>query len=272
MIRPASLLAFLASALALAVALPAHARNDAMLRPIGEALTDAHAIEVVGNLPLRFGAVSVGQADILSQLVVEGVGSVIGDDPRKKRFGNPSAEEICLQAFEDALDKLAKSARQSGAAAVLGIVSDYQGKVRDDVQSYECHVGSVKAFVTLRAELARSLPASRMLPPASGFAPLDDVRAVPIGDDGRERYRHFLTLASPRAFVIYADGHWRFYANDPEAMTKALDECARLGQPCWLYAADSRVVWSADVAKRIGSSAQLGGLLPTATAASDQNQ
>ena len=41
-------------------------------------------------------------------------------------------------------------------------------------------------------------------------------------------------------------------------MTKALDRCAQEGKPCWLYAVDDRVVWHADVAKRIGSSAQLG--------------
>ena len=83
------------------------------------------------------------------------------------------------------------------------------------------------------------------------------MKAVPISDAGRERYAHFLTLPKPRAFVVYEDGGWRFYSRDPEAMTKALDYCARQGRRCWLYAVDDRVVWSADVARRIGASAQL---------------
>ena len=40
-------------------------------------------------------------------------------------------------------------------------------------------------------------------------------------------------------------------------MTNALDSCARDGKVCWLYAVDDRVVWQADVDKRIGRSAQL---------------
>ena len=60
-------------------------------------------------------------------------------------------------------------------------------------------------------------------------------------------------------FAVYEDGSWRFYAKDPEAMTRTLDFCARQGKRCWLYAVDDRVVWSTDVNKRIGSSSQLGG-------------
>jgi hypothetical protein len=40
-------------------------------------------------------------------------------------------------------------------------------------------------------------------------------------------------------------------------MSKALDYCARQGKPCWLYAVDDRVVWTADPATRIGQSRQL---------------
>lgn len=267
---------FMRAALVLATTLvlgaSAQARNDMLMRPVAEAMRGAHAVEIVGDLPVRFGAASAANADIVSDVTIEGVGSVVGDDPRKRRIGNPSAEEVCLQAFEDALQKAVAAARKAGAAAILGVVSDYKGVVHDDPQAYECHAGSVYAYVTLRAELARSLPASRPLPPASNFASLDDLSAVPISEEGRERYRHFLTLAKPRAFVIYADGRWRFFAHDPQAMTKALDECARLGRPCWLYAADDRVVWTADVARRIGTSAQLEGRGAAAPAASDENQ
>ncbi len=99
----------------------------------------------------------------------------------------------------------------------------------------------------------------------------DDVDALPASDQAKERYRHFLTLPSPRAFVLFEDGRWRFYDKDPDAMVRALDYCARLGKRCWLYAANDRVVWSPDVSKRISSSAQLEGG-PAAAAVVDEHQ
>jgi hypothetical protein len=50
-------------------------------------------------------------------------------------------------------------------------------------------------------------------------------------------------------------------------MTKALDDCARIGRRCWLYAVDDNVVWSADESRRIGSTAQLRGQVAAAPAA-----
>ena len=103
---------------------------------------------------------------------------------------------------------------------VVGIVSDYKGEHVDDQRDYVCHAGVAKSYVTLRGRLARSyaVASSRRLPPATGFAAVDDVKAVPLSDEGRERYAHFLTLPKPRAFVVYEDGAWRFYAKDPEAI------------------------------------------------------
>lgn len=182
---------------------------------------------------------------------------MIPDDPRARRHLDDA--QACQLAFEDALTQIAQEARRAGAAAVVGLVSEFKDELVDDPHSVDCHVGSAKAYVTLRGRFARSfVPASaRRLPPATDFAALDDVKAVPLSDEGRERYAHFLTLPWPRAFVVYEDGAWRYYAKDPEAMTKALDYCARQGRRCWLYAADDRVVWSADAARRIGSSSQL---------------
>jgi hypothetical protein len=55
-------------------------------------------------------------------------------------------------------------------------------------------------------------------------------------------------------------------------MTKALDYCAREGRRCWLYAADDRVVWSGDVVRRIGASAQLDGGPRPALPSGDEHQ
>ncbi len=273
MTRPASSsTAILASAIALITALPAHARNDSHMRPIAEAMGKMHSREVVGDLPLLFGSTSaVGSELIPAAIEALGEASIIVD-PRSRQ--HLTDDEACQNAFEDAVAKLVDQARRAGAAAVVGIVSNFKGERVDDPRSYNCHSGSSKSYVTFQASLARTYvpPSTRALPPATGFAPLEDTGAVPLSDAGRVRYAHFLTLPKPRAFVIYEDGGWRFYSKDSEAMTKALDYCAREGRRCWLYAADDRVVWSADVAKRVGASSQLEGGPRPAAAAGDDHQ
>ena len=254
-----SFASIVAAAIALGAALPAQARNDSLMHPIADALAKPRARDIVGKLPLLFGSASVAGGEQLSgPIEVQGEASIIVD-PRSRV--HLTDDEACQKAFEDAVAKLVDRARQTGAAAVVGIVSNFKGQRVDDANAYDCHAGSATSYVTLQASLARSFspPPSRVLPPATGFAPLEDARAVPLSDAGRERYAHFLSLPKPRAFVVYEDGSWRFYAKDPEAMTKALDYCAREGRRCWLYAADDRVVWSADVTKRIGASSQLQG-------------
>jgi hypothetical protein len=261
-----------AAAFALTLALPAHARNDIHKRPIAEAMASKHAREFVGDLPLLFGSGSAVDSDLLPQAIeAQGEASIVVD-PRSRV--HLSDEEACQIAFEAAIGKLAELARVASAAAVVGIVSNFKGELVDDARTYDCHSGLSKSYVTLQASLARTyVPrATRLLPADTGFAPLADVRAVPISDAGRERYAHFLSLPKPRAFVIYEDGSWRFYAHDAEAMTKALDYCAREGRRCWLYAADDRVVWSGDVVRRIGASAQLDGGPRPALPSGDEHQ
>jgi hypothetical protein len=260
----------------------ARARNDTFVQPVAAAMKKSRSREIVGDLPLRWGASTAAAApasDVLrADVTVEGSGSATGEDPR--RHEKLSDETVCLHAFEDALAKLVSSAREVHAAAIVGIVSAYKGSaVIEDGQTFECHAGIAWSHVFLRAQLVKSLPASRSSalpasgfgawPPASGFAALEDADAIPLSEKGKERYRHFLTLPAPRAFVVFEDGRWFMTAHDPEAMSKSLDYCARVGKRCWLYAVDDRVVWSADVAKRISSSAQLRAAAPTASEAGE---
>jgi len=257
---PAFILPAVAAALLFAAVLPAHARNDSLREPIDKAMAKKRTRESVGDLPLRWGSASAKDVDLIpGEIEATGAASIVSDDPHRRE--HLTDDEACLAAFEDAVAKLAEQARHVNAAAVVGVVSAFKGEVVDDARNYDCHAGAAKSYVTLRGRLARTYAdaSARPLPPASGFAALDDVKAVPISAAGQERYAHFLTLPKPRAFVVYEDGSWRFYAKDPEAMTKALDYCARQGKRCWLYAADDRVVWSADVDKRVGTAAQLGG-------------
>jgi hypothetical protein len=95
------------------------------------------------------------------------------------------------------------------------------------------------------------------VPPPSGFAAIDDVDRVPVRAEGKDRYRHYLTLPSPKAFFVYQRGGWRFYFDTPHAMALGLDHCEKEGTPCWLYAVDDQVVWQADVDRRIGTRAAL---------------
>jgi uncharacterized protein YbjQ (UPF0145 family) len=253
----------LALLVALAAAPAAHARNDAFELPVDKALSGKRAREIVGDLPLRFGGATTQGTDLLQdEFTAEGVASIVSADPYRRE--HLKDEETCQLAFESAVNRLAQEARRRGAAAVVGIVSAYKDQLVDDPRTYDCHAGVAKSYVTLRARFARTWTetSARPLPRPSEFAALDDVKAVPISDAGRERYAYFLTLPKPRAFVVYEDGAWRFYAKDPEAMAKALDYCARQGRRCWLYAADDRVVWNADVTRRIGSTSQLEGGSP----------
>lgn len=88
-----------------------------------------------------------------------------------------------------------------------------------------------------------------VLPPASSFARIEDLAAVPLSAKGRARYHHYLTLNPPKAFVISEKKGWFIAADDAQAMQTSLDLCGK--QKCWLYAVDDRVVWESDVAARI---------------------
>ena len=93
----------------------------------------------------------------------------------------------------------------------------------------------------------------RNLHPATGFATLDDVDAVPgISASCRDRYRTWFIGTNPKAYAIGPKGHCGFSSGtrppnkdlpiDPAE--RALAACARAGnKDCKLYAIDDVVVW-----------------------------
>ena len=249
----------------------AHARDVVLHPPLAAALADPAVQRVVGGLPLRFGTASATNADLLARDVqIDGDAVPMRENQNQRDSQAPSDESVCQKAFADAMTRLGEAARRAGAVAVVGIVSDYKGQVYDDTANYECHAGSFHSYVALRAQFARALPHTLPVPAKSGYAESTNVDALPLSQAGKDRYAHFLTLPKPRAFVVLEDGSWRFWADDPDAMTKALDDCSRAGKRCWLYAVDDRVVWDADVGRRIGSAAQLRS--GAAAAAKDEHQ
>jgi len=259
---------------ALAFAGPAAARNLALVQPVAPVLTSKAGRALVSDLHVAFGGATAGSGTLVTAGVeVEGIG---GSDWVGNR--RPTDAEVCNRALLDALTKLVLAARKSGANGIVGIVSNYEHRPFDDPNNVECHAGSFKAHVVLKANFVRldaaqvaapisaaplNLVHARVVPAASGFADIDDVGAVPISAEGQARYRHYLTLPSPKAFVVLENGGWRMVWKDAEAMTKALDFCARQGKACWLYAVDDRVVWTADRAARIGQSRQLAPAQPS---------
>lgn len=90
-----------------------------------------------------------------------------------------------------------------------------------------------------------------VMPPASGFARIDDVTAVPLDDKGRARYKHYLDLSMPKAFAITDKGGSYYSSDDAEAMRTTTEYCQKAKVKCWLYAVDDRIVWSADAPTRI---------------------
>lgn len=98
----------------------------------------------------------------------------------------------------------------------------------------------------------------RVVPPMTPFAAIEDVDAIPIKESGKQLYRRYLAATAPKAFVLYEDGASMYQWGKEEAMTLALDQCAREGRKCWLYAVDDRVVWDRNIQNRISNSGQLG--------------
>lgn len=93
-----------------------------------------------------------------------------------------------------------------------------------------------------------------VLPTATRFAAIDDIAAVPLDEKGRERYKQYLGLGVPKAFVITEKGRSYYASDDADAMRTSLELCQKAEVKCWLYAVDDRVVWSSDAPLRIDAS------------------
>src|SRR5213595_3359620 len=260
----------------------AQARNDKLLLPIDAALRSPGTRAILGqDVTLRFGKASAAGAEIVSPAVaVHAVADPYGGGTNNNGQGGRtrrSDDQVCLDAFRKAVIELQQRARTSGAAAVVGIVSNYQGVEFDSPQVYECHVGITRAVVDLKGQSARldaaqaghaqpapvqtaaAAAAERAAPPAipmlaSGFANINDIDAIPyLSDKGRDGYRDWLTKPTPKAFAISSAGHWfgawsltpRDTALPSDPSERALLVCSQRAQmACKLYAVNGAVVWA----------------------------
>lgn len=178
--------AVLSAAALVALAPAAQARNVRLMESVPDTVRVSRAHEILGDLDLRFGGDTARGADVVRRdVVVKGVGETklhdVGDDDKVR----PSDHDLCARAFEDAITQLAFAARGVHATAIAGVISNYEGNVFDDPAHFECHVGALKAAVTLRAQLVRG-PANvpvispPVAPPPAPIpvppAPADDVQ------------------------------------------------------------------------------------------------
>jgi dienelactone hydrolase len=84
------------------------------------------------------------------------------------------------------------------------------------------------------------------LPPASGYASIDNVQSVPFVDEsGRDGYEAFLQKFPSRAFAVSDSGAWSWAEGGDDPAAVAIANCDRQSpEECHLYAIDGRVVWA----------------------------
>ncbi|MDE1169732.1 MAG: CocE/NonD family hydrolase [Verrucomicrobium sp.] len=81
-------------------------------------------------------------------------------------------------------------------------------------------------------------------PKPSGFAPLEDVSAVPVAEEeDRKRYREFLKMEWPRVFLITSQGRGVALRTPYDPVGAAEAFAAQHNLECGIYAIDDKVVW-----------------------------
>ena len=253
----------------------AQARNITLMMPIKEVLEQDTVKQAIGrDMTFVFGSATPSEVEPRRQdVVVEGQAKPYKTEQWGHNVPLDDAS-TCQLAFGNALQELARQARQSGANAIVGIVSYYKNKIFDSGVEYECHAGMSRAVVTLKANLGKGPGpialdagkpgASRQpIPPASNFADVGDIQRVPfLGDKGRQGYRVWLTKTPPKVFVISENGRWNssWGGSGPEELSAiALKGCINQGGTnCQLYAVDGHVVYHPSAVSENAQAAPVG--------------
>jgi dienelactone hydrolase len=124
--------------------------------------------------------------------------------------------------------------------------SDAHGLVssRDGVAIWWPETERFLKRIGMPTELSVTLADTPRLP-ASGFAKVDDVNALPfLTASGREAYRHYLSQSLPRAFAVSDSGAWSWAEDGDDPASRATAACQKNSKtPCRLYSIDQDVVW-----------------------------
>ena len=158
------------------------------------------------------------------------------------------------------------SEKREGNRTLRGIHKNYNVWIHELAAAINGKVGEPATVATAKqafGPVTKVVPKAKIahayaVPPDSGFAAVTDVDAVPLlRAAGKDRYKHYLTLSSPKAFTVTDKGGWRIWTKSEDVLARALDFCEQAVVGCWLYAVDDKVVWSADPAKRYSRFDQL---------------
>ena len=177
--RNATAAALAAVALA-GVAPSAQARNVRLMESVSDSTRLSRVRDILGTLQMRFGSASSRGAEVVRRdVTVVGEGSTQLHDVGQDDSVRPSDQGLCARAFEAAVTKLAFAARDARATAIVGVVSVNDGKVFDDPDHFECHAGTLKASVSLRAQLVRGPVDVPVVSPPAAVAPPAPIPVAP---------------------------------------------------------------------------------------------
>jgi uncharacterized protein YbjQ (UPF0145 family) len=130
---------------ALAVTLPAHARNVKYMLPIAAALEDG---KLDGSVKLYFGTQAApAAAQKFANITSNGKGLI----------QDRSDLGACKAAFAEALQGLLQNAKGIGANAIVNIASSFKkGPQTTSAAEFECHAGTSTAHVTLTGDIIKT--------------------------------------------------------------------------------------------------------------------
>ena len=130
-----------------ALAMPVTARDSATYVSLADAVARGKAS----------GQLDGSVAFYLEGATTPAIKQKLGDATvnRKTNAVGKSDEEACHWVAMGALVALQEAAKQRGANAVVGMVSNYKKRTWSDPARYECHAGAIMAGVAFRGTYAQ---------------------------------------------------------------------------------------------------------------------
>jgi uncharacterized protein YbjQ (UPF0145 family) len=134
-------------AAALAIAMPAQARDSKLMLPLSAAMSANDAQNRLGDT-VKFYFGNQPTPAVLERLGVD-------QTSQKTNSVGKSAEAACNWAFLSGMLRLQQHAREVGADAVINIVSNYKNVETSSATEFECHDGALMTGVALKGEFVK---------------------------------------------------------------------------------------------------------------------
>jgi uncharacterized protein YbjQ (UPF0145 family) len=134
-------------ALSLPAMLPAHAKDNAVMLPVADALATPEAKDKLGD-SVKFYFGNQSHPKVITKLGT--------DSTNKKTNGfNKSTERACNLVFLSAMIQMKERAEQLGANAIVNIVSYYKKNEVSNPTEFECHDGGFVTGVALKGDFVK---------------------------------------------------------------------------------------------------------------------